>query len=117
MWNSYKWNINFKFNPGIHLEDPKISKNSTYLVHQYTLEFPIDSSNTKQVMALPNYSYKSFFFFFFEKELMNFINVNELHPTVKTEQYGLEHPLSKLGNLVCVKHIWPDYELHYCHFS
>ena len=63
------------------------------------------------------YILRNFFFFFLRKNLSTFINVNELHPNVKTKQYEKVHLPSILVNLVCLKYVSPDNEPHYCRFS
>ena len=57
------------------------------------------------------------FFFFFRKKLIDFINVIQLHPIVKSKQYVMGHLPSILENLVCIMHFQPDYEQPYCCFS
>ena len=56
-------------------------------------------------------------FFFLRMNLCNFIKVNELHLNVKMKQHVLGHLPSILENLICVKHVSLDYELHYFRFS
>ena len=48
-------------------------------------------------------TYNRFLFFvFLRMNLCNFININDLHPNVKMEQYEMKHPPSILENLICV---------------
>ena len=62
-------------------------------------------------------NHKFTLYFFLRRKLMDFINLIQLYPIVKSKQYVMGHLPSILENLVCIMHFQLDYKQPYCHFS
>ena len=54
------------------------------------------------------------FYFYFQEENINFINVSRLNQLVKQIVFVVKHPPFILKNLRYEKHIQPDYEVQNC---